>query len=215
MGSVYSNAILTISAVAAPDSQYGILRTRKGIYSPPIGKLKNKCFRQSISRTLYSPEGPLSSRGWAAQERMLSPRILHYQADEMVWECGHGWLLEGQDHSDDHSYEIYVSDEVRQLGSSSSYFSKQPRRRFIGGVFEPDVVWNYFLQDYSGRALTVPSDKLPAIAGVAEDFSKGAFGHYIAGIWTQDIGYHLSWSRDTSYSAQSPLFKAPHYRAPS
>lgn len=37
---------------------------------------------------------PLLSRGWAFQERVLSPRILHFCKDELVWECGEGMQCE-------------------------------------------------------------------------------------------------------------------------
>lgn len=30
---------------------------------------------------------PLLSRGWAFQERLLSPRVLHFSESELVWEC--------------------------------------------------------------------------------------------------------------------------------
>ncbi|KAK3389989.1 heterokaryon incompatibility protein-domain-containing protein, partial [Podospora didyma] len=30
---------------------------------------------------------PLLTRGWVFQERVLSPRVLHFCAQEMVWEC--------------------------------------------------------------------------------------------------------------------------------
>jgi hypothetical protein len=29
----------------------------------------------------------LSTRGWTLQERLLSPRIVHYATREIVWEC--------------------------------------------------------------------------------------------------------------------------------
>ena len=30
---------------------------------------------------------PLSRRGWVLQERLLSPRTLHYSEGQMYWEC--------------------------------------------------------------------------------------------------------------------------------
>jgi hypothetical protein len=30
---------------------------------------------------------PLLERAWAYQERLLSPRVLHFCQDELVWEC--------------------------------------------------------------------------------------------------------------------------------
>lgn len=35
-------------------------------------------------------DGPLYKRGWAAQERVLSPRIIHFSGNQTYWECGKG-----------------------------------------------------------------------------------------------------------------------------
>ena len=37
---------------------------------------------------------PLSKRGWTLQERLLSPRNVHYATDQMYFECEHSLLSE-------------------------------------------------------------------------------------------------------------------------
>src|SRR5438552_2841114 len=41
-----------------------------------------------FGRPLDPPgQQPLNSRGWTLQERLLSPRTLHYCIDQIYWEC--------------------------------------------------------------------------------------------------------------------------------
>lgn len=36
----------------------------------------------------------INSRGWIMQERLLSPRILYYTKDQIIWECNEGLASE-------------------------------------------------------------------------------------------------------------------------
>ena len=42
----------------------------------------------------FDEDHPLMSRGWMYQERLLSPRVLHFGATELVWECREATLCE-------------------------------------------------------------------------------------------------------------------------
>lgn len=45
---------------------------------------------------------PLATRAWAFQERLLSPRVMHFARDQVFWECCQAWKAEdglsGHDH---------------------------------------------------------------------------------------------------------------------
>lgn len=71
-------------------------------------------------------------------------------------------------------------------------------------------VWHQCVDEFSKRTLTVLSDKLPAMAGLAAVINDGTVGEYLAGIWSKNIGFGLAWAR--AYSLLSPT---PAYRAPS
>jgi len=46
--------------------------------------------------------------------------------------------------------------------------------------------WQCIVTDYSARCMTVPSDKLPALAGLARAFAQARGGgndEYLAGLW--------------------------------
>ncbi|KAK0617668.1 heterokaryon incompatibility protein-domain-containing protein [Immersiella caudata] len=103
MADIYQNAYLTLAAthstsgsigcftagrcgkilvgeqeVTLPDSLrrwHGVrLREKVQHWTAPMGRASAKTH-------------PVLSRGWIFQERILSPRVLHFCAEEMVWEC--------------------------------------------------------------------------------------------------------------------------------
>lgn len=81
MGGFYAEANVTAVAeyeLTAPQSlihsQYIMVRKKLQHWTWPPSKLSKNLF-------------PLLSRGWAFQERILSPRVLHFCMDELLWEC--------------------------------------------------------------------------------------------------------------------------------
>ena len=121
MATIYANARLTISAASAPEAEGGILAERSEPYrlDRPLasGESITVCVREQPSHDVFkgqfneesnlngwmlneemqepSYEGlPLFTRAWACQERLLSPRILHFTPSEMIFECGSGFHCE-------------------------------------------------------------------------------------------------------------------------
>jgi len=48
-------------------------------------------------------------------------------------------------------------------------------------------VWRSMIQGYSIRDFTNPSDKLAAVAGLAEAMQPSLKGDYLFGVWTDDL----------------------------
>ncbi|KAK0710292.1 heterokaryon incompatibility protein-domain-containing protein, partial [Lasiosphaeria miniovina] len=142
---------------------------------------------------------PLSSRGWTLQERMLSPRIVHYAGDQLYYECETGmWSEDGFVFSD-----IYFSlqhllrtqliareDHGIPRASGISFIvgrhTATSGRRWEGG-------WISLVETYSRMRLTVADDKLPAIAGVATVIATETGDSYFAGLWAAHIHEDLCW----------------------
>ncbi len=121
MANVYNNAVLVLSAMSATNSEAGILNDRPALCSPPLGVGKTHYFldakylvgeygngRESPLSVLTNL--PLNKRGWAAQERIMAARILHYTTYEMIWECTHSCQFESN----------HVLDSSHALDASSS-----------------------------------------------------------------------------------------------
>ncbi|ESU15274.1 hypothetical protein FGSG_08119 [Fusarium graminearum PH-1] len=97
MANYYSNAYCCISASNAEDSSGRILVER------PVGRFPFVEWRNRGGRVLESPHSsrrlfrnPLLERGWCLQEWILSPRILQWTRNGLIWQCKEGFLWESQ-----------------------------------------------------------------------------------------------------------------------
>jgi hypothetical protein len=72
--------------------------------------------------------------------------------------------------------------------------------------------WRDFVGDYSARALTNSTDKLPAVAGIARALGKQSSMTYMAGLWKEDFLSGLFWFREQDTDTLTP---PQQYRAPS
>jgi hypothetical protein len=67
----------------------------------------------------------------------------------------------------------------------------------------PDT-WQCIATDYSARSLTVSSDKLPALAGIARRFQERSGDEYLAGIWKKSPLDDLLWANEGRYKSYYP-----------
>jgi hypothetical protein len=59
--------------------------------------------------------------------------------------------------------------------------------------------WKQAVTEFSGLRLTYPSDKLPALSGLASRFQQRQKVNYLAGLWLNDqIIEQLTWCRDSN-----------------
>ena len=232
MASVYSAAYLTIVASNASGDSEGFLRLRPegDIVAIPyqasqgsnemISSGSYKCFPKrwvpSVDNQLYLQLAsthrscrtvkdhlqtePLSQRAWAMQERYLSTRALFIGKKQMFWECQVTALSETGDRLD-------IYNPLRQVD------------RTTGPNAWGTKAWSELVAEYSTRALTKPSDKLPAFSGLASAFPRPLTPpscqprdnkKYLAGIWKDSLLEGLLWSR-----AGEKISIPSEYRAPS
>lgn len=57
----------------------------------------------------------------------------------------------------------------------------------------PDTAWKEVVRVYSGCQLSKIADRLPAISGLAHQFSSHSLGNYYAGHWESDLLASLLW----------------------
>ena len=226
MASYYGLSSLMISATAARSSHEGFLKRRRVIFSPALGEEKNYHLRYGI----VEPEidigsSILSTRGWAAQERMLAPRIIHYTRRQMIWECAEGLACEASGPVASgpykfvspllYNYPILQKRRLQPLFTAALVGANSPCRIPLddaeNGMPLLLQAWYNCVTDYSNCHLTMPSDKLHAVAGIATLLNNsGKLGHYLAGIWTERLVFHLAWGKHEEH-----LFPKKDYRAPS
>lgn len=202
MGAVYSNAWLTISAAAATDSSAGCFQqaprqTKLEIpHSATTQAVVNVYTRKQLLHSNFGPspepsEGdilPLFTRGWALQERILSPRNVHFTNHEMIWECNTLQACECR-HLDN-----LLAANPMQLESKKLYQSYFKNFQALS-AFDSEHCWHALVVEYMQRDLTFPSDRLPALAGLANAFAADPrLGTYLAGMWTSHFPKSLLWT---------------------
>jgi len=176
-------------------------------------------------------DGFLSQRGWIVQERILSPRTLYYGQEEVYWECNTTAASEsvpwGWDDDDDD--DVWALVKIRSKnGPPSALLQHAPESlNQILYLNQTYVYWYWLVETYSTRHLTRPSDKLPAIQGLAQGLyrsflagyqreSNAAFLYaYANGLWLSDICNGLQWhvnaTADDTHMAMWSESQVPSY----
>lgn len=212
MPSIYSQATVTISASCAASVREGFLHDRMPLNSKSqILSLTfpNRCENGSRNLITLIPRAkeeeelaePLSNRGWALQERLLSTRVIEYGRFQTRWICMHEGGAQTDEMKQSFGTVDGLSDTVfrRALdfingrkssettldGSHTTHSSKEP------GLDR----WKDILERYTRRTLTLPTDRLPAISGVVMRLSRILNDEYCAGLWKSDIIVELLWAQ--------------------
>ncbi|CAG5174570.1 uncharacterized protein ALTATR162_LOCUS7815 [Alternaria atra] len=115
MAGIYQSAFLTLAATSSPDSNGGLwVRSQSNTltYAKVILRHDGKDYPVYVkerpvhwpaaTETYVNQTFPLLTQGWVYQERLLSPRFLHFGKDELVWECLEESVCECGGYSLDH-----------------------------------------------------------------------------------------------------------------
>ena len=134
---------------------------------------------------------PLNERGWILQERILSPRTIHFTATQLVWECQQHYRQE-----DNFQHQHYKRKTkcgiIRKFGDAG--FTRETLDYWYDDVIS---------KDYARRRFTKFSDRLIALAGLATAYQSPHTGAYIAGSWESSIAVGLAWGHDRLATASS------------
>lgn len=197
MGSIYANCLFTIAASDSTDAESGCFRARMPLQREDcIVSTKAGLVMFSVHKYRYDTVQdeieclPLSSRGWVYQERMLSPRTIHFAADEVFWDCRH----EQKWYNGVENSPVLESYALKRL---FLVMTKECPQNIRIPVFQ--FVWSNIIYGYTGRRLSDENDRLSALAGIIE-LSTRIFGLTMSyGLVIEDILNALLWSRE-SYS---------------
>lgn len=167
---------------------------------------------------------PLYTRAWFLQERLMSPRIIHFGAMELYWECDSGMICECLDSDIERHNFITRNRETNARGLYASLirYSSNQNQSIIASRSSSSIVehsasataaelgaWQKMVEEYSRLLLTREMDRLPALSGIANTLWQG----YLAGIWIGHIPQSLCWATDATCNV---FIRRPfEYRAPS
>jgi hypothetical protein len=211
MASIYSNAVFTIAAIDAKDSSKRILAPRpkpirvtykntKGEEHHLKARLLADHFPNRTERLPAPLNGPLSRRAWTLQEHVLSTRVFQFTATEIIFECRSAFACEcapGLKESWPTAPGL-----LGQLAGTKS------KRKLHGA-------WHRLVEKYTLRRLTQPTDKLPALSGLAHRFHELVRSRYCAGLWAGNLLEDMLWSSAPWLRSPSDVVPPAQYRAPS
>lgn len=128
----------------------------------------------------YGKNFVVLERGWVYQERLLSPRFVHFTNEEIIWEC-----MEQSD------CQCGMQDRL-PIGRSSPYLPPKVEHAttlgFKSGSTAPDEAdirqrWRRIVEEYSQLKLTKATDRLPALQGCADQVREQLGDTYSFGLW--------------------------------
>ncbi|KAK5652044.1 hypothetical protein OQA88_10947 [Cercophora sp. LCS_1] len=210
MGSIYKNATLTIVAACAETAAAGFLSSEntKAQCTLPFFVDDRTSGTVSIrgsegAEVTVAADEPLFRRGWAFQELMLSRRTLIFDTKQItmksIYSKGSNYMsvvtthVEFETQCRDLPLAVFGIDEPMGRRSRESYLVKDQNNR-----------WPSMVEEYSGRDLTMWTDRLPALAGIATELALAWDDIYLAGLWHRTLVQHLGWIRDKYLPIDTP-----------
>ncbi|TGO25439.1 hypothetical protein BPAE_0080g00310 [Botrytis paeoniae] len=207
MGDVYAHSLLNLSGTAAIDTL--IPARNPELIQPCIVKstwdnAPNHEFVitdfQFWKDRIHS--SPCNTRAWIAQERWLSPRVLHFTFDQMVWEC--------RTHEASETFPLGLPKQARlnkhtgfKFPGNSRIFGRQRDEKEEGNRYIQD--WYRVLETYGRSEVTFEKDRLVAVAGLAQKFSLLLQDTFLAGLWQSHLPGTLLWSVHKGLRSNHPF----------
>jgi hypothetical protein len=193
MSQIYQQSYLTVAATRAQNSQHGFLFdfTEDTVHYRIVAEApldeemsEYRAFHATYKinhKSSKSHSAPLDERAWCLQEWYLPLRVVEFCLNDIRFLCSNGIDTRFGREPDQRTH-------TRAILRGSAFKEEHGFRTF----------WETVREDFSGRYLTYPSDKLPAMAGLAQMLEEKHLhlpNHkYLAGLWSTRISEDLSWT---------------------
>ena len=199
MDEIYHGSFLNIGANAYSTSHGGLFQDRDPASVAPLQinlpwppghrQRQDVVFfpQPHSSSSTHVERGPLSTRGWVVQERLLAPRTLHFVRHKAVWECP-----------------TMTASETDTAGIIDGCWHQIPRIWAFSRPLDPSESpsdsclsqWLEAIRIYTKGELTFQSDKLVAVLGLARRLQatwNDDSIRYLAGLWSYRLESQLLW----------------------
>lgn len=172
-----------------------------GLQAQPGKKTELKPCREDQIVEVLSPDilsdsitnSVLAQRGWALQERLLSPRILYFSRNQLVFECNDKIRCE--------SFPDGIPWFIREVDLFRIYKIKE--------FCSTGPHWARLVEQYTECTLTDPRDILVAVSGMIRKAQEQRGDVCIAGIWRKNCEQELLWYRSSTTQGNPNLYTAP------
>ncbi|KAJ2992635.1 hypothetical protein NUW58_g2099 [Xylaria curta] len=208
MSFVYQNGLFNVEAIFSKNCHYSMFASRDPLLLFPhiVQAEKRNQSRHEMwtenddeywASGGFVEEEFLYGRGWVLQERILAVRSVMFTRKQIFYRCAEEFTseIEGLRHFPVESRRGYSL--FRDL--STAGVTKE-------NCFE---LWRFVIRKYGLCALTVPGDKLIAIAGVARMFGNVRKSRYLAGLWEHTLLEDLLWYRSGDSYRRPTDYRAP------
>ncbi|KAF4470972.1 hypothetical protein FALBO_2113 [Fusarium albosuccineum] len=176
MKDVYNNALLTIAASAAAENSEASFLQRDPLIiqhlrvTPEWDDVPDVPYLIA-SMDAYNEQvesSPLRRRSWVLQESFLSARTLSLSSSQLWWECREALFCEAWPNGVPDRIRVRGPEEIETNPQTSVYHDR----------------WCRLVEKYTKCGLTVLSDKMVAIGGLAGYFQpRFQDDEYVAGLW--------------------------------
>jgi hypothetical protein len=216
MAQVYGNSSVTISADLSDDVETDLFWGRAVLTSPELHLQPGVCLQTLTQGWDQITDEPLYRRGWPFQERLLSPRTLHYFTNQIAWECNTTVYLESHRGPLKNPGSHFVKNILSSFFNHSLLTDNKQRSIEMEKDLRLDPInrigcWNAVVQEVVFKDFTMRSDLLPAVSGLASALQVPEIGQYLAGIWEKYPGITLAWFMRWSQATDDQPYKAPSW----
>ncbi|KAI9708475.1 MAG: hypothetical protein M1820_003936 [Bogoriella megaspora] len=203
MHQIYRNSYCNIAATDSTDGRGGLFRGRTASDIVPTKyRAGNKspflCDRTwlVVAKDIWKDEllfSPVYSRGWVFQERMLSPRLLHFAKHQVFWDCAAVSACETFPSGLPPQLDKDAGTDRYWRASLQTPSSLRQQTLFGPADYSLEYFWKNALLCYTSCDLSKGKDKLIALWGVAKLLRDALGEQYGAGLWEGNLEEQLAW----------------------
>jgi hypothetical protein len=218
MASIYEDSYITIAATASANSEGGLTPLSNPSHPPlelhgsgpdgeyHIGVRKpiphwyedHENFRHWSAFTDMSADFPLLTRAWAFQERLLSPRILHFGPCELLWECNAA---------------VFCECSGVEYDTSRIQLKLDHKSVLDGASGSPDIIlpgeWRNRVHEFTRLNMTFDRDIFLSLSGAVKQIQRIRTAEYVAGLWQDDLVEDLLWETYDTWAGRPATWRAP------
>lgn len=125
------------------------------------------------------------------QERLLSPRVVRFQEDEVIVECNEGLVCECGNPPAGHQ------GPWEDTSKAAHFHDKVAFNTLLSPTARVSVTesWHHLVHEYSKTHLTRESDRMNAFAGIVSQYYERSMSDsmYLAGLWSHSLWSDLLW----------------------
>jgi hypothetical protein len=185
MADVYQHAAVTLSATSSPGDTQGCftenstfikdleINLPEDVGACRIAVREPLKHWNNLIPSQIQKHFPLLSRGWAFQERILAPRVLHFCESELVWECRQISTCEcgglGEDISPGGMYYNAIQDSEEEQQEKAAVTHEQLDQLMATEIQQEEEGWIPTLHERVNTASMNPTNELSLPPPYTED----------------------------------------------